>query len=68
MVSGTAWAHAHPEVEEKAVNPASPFIQKLMPEEETLINASNSNGEGKEYIYIYMYHRTSLYKLFLTSN
>ena len=32
--------------------------------EGTLIIASNSNGQGKEYIYIHMYHRTSLYKLF----
>ena len=64
MANGTACAH--PEVEEKAVSPASPFI--LKPEEETLINASKSNGQGKEYIYIYMYHRTGLYKLFLTSN
>ena len=71
MALGTAWEWANPEVEEEALSPASlasPFILKLKPEEETLINASNSNGQGKEYIYINMYHRTSLYKLFLTSN
>ena len=55
MALGTAWKWAHPEVEEEAVSPASPFILKLKPEEETLINASNSNGKGKEYIYICTY-------------
>ena len=44
----------HPEVE--AVSPHSPSIVKLKQEEETLINASNSNGQEKEYIYcIHMY-------------
>ena len=42
-----AWAWAHPEVEEETVSPASPFILKLKPEEETLIIASNPNGQGK---------------------
>ena len=68
MAHGTAWAWAHPGVEVEAVRPASPSIPKLKQEEETLINASYSNGQGKEYIYIDKYHGTSLYELFLTSN
>ena len=39
----------------KLVSPASLSILKLKQEKETLINASNSNGQEKEYIYIHMY-------------